>query len=463
MTQTFSYLMIGSFDALHCVLDSLWDYLRFKVIAESDDWIFLEESNEIVLEQTSLEEFSFSVMEGYYGTTLAFRSKIVYDLYRVYQDGNFIAETEDPILNLPYRLTKKQQKTLKIEGFLKKDGDYLLSAYSSYLLLVPERVKRTDYLLSVIVPVYNAQIFLPRTVDSILSSSLSDLEVILVNDGSTDESLKICKWYAKHYPCVSVITQQNQKVAIARNTGIKAALGEFVAFVDNDDIVHPLMYEKLYNTCQMKHTDIVIAPTIIRNDIGEKEILLTCPGKKEDIVLYSYEEMMKNKWSKDNIFFVAVWNKIVRTSLVKQVPLFPEDYPNDIVLYEDSAYTSTLYSYLEKFALCKEAYYIRDKRKQKTLWTLSTLHKTECADDVWKSFIYAYSYPLYHRSSHYSELSDYSNFKRLIESYDKFKNPSPLWYYRNEELTKLINSQKLYENSLIMADNHLADVVRKLQ
>ena len=82
---------------------------------------------------------------------------------------------------------------------------------------------------------------------------------------------------------------------------------------------------------------------------------------------------------------------------------------------------------------------------------------------MWKSFIYAYSYPLYHRSSHYSELSDYSNFKRLIESYDKFKNPSPLWYYRNEELTKLINSQKLYENSLIMADNHLADVVRKLQ
>ena len=82
---------------------------------------------------------------------------------------------------------------------------------------------------------------------------------------------------------------------------------------------------------------------------------------------------------------------------------------------------------------------------------------------MWKSFIYAYSYPLYHRSSHYSELSDYSNFKRLIESYDKFKNPTALWYYWNEKLTELIRSQKLYDNVLIMADGHLKNIVEKFR
>jgi glycosyltransferase involved in cell wall biosynthesis len=93
---------------------------------------------------------------------------------------------------------------------------------------LPKRDKSDDYKVSVVIPVYNSQIFLPRTVDSILSSSMSDIELILVDDGSTDDSLSICKWYAKKYPCVSVIKQKNQRVAVARNNGILAAKGEYL-------------------------------------------------------------------------------------------------------------------------------------------------------------------------------------------------------------------------------------------
>ena len=78
--------------------------------------------------------------------------------------------------------------------------------------------RKSNYKISVVIPVYNAEIFLPRTIDSILSSSMPDIEIILVDDGSTDNSLNICKWYAKNFPCVSVIQQKNQRVAIARNT-----------------------------------------------------------------------------------------------------------------------------------------------------------------------------------------------------------------------------------------------------
>jgi glycosyltransferase involved in cell wall biosynthesis len=74
---------------------------------------------------------------------------------------------------------------------------------------LPDR-KKSDYKISVVIPVYNAEIFLPRTIDSILSSSMTDIEIVLVDDGSRDNSLDICQWYAKNFPCISVIHQTNQ-------------------------------------------------------------------------------------------------------------------------------------------------------------------------------------------------------------------------------------------------------------
>jgi hypothetical protein len=82
---------------------------------------------------------------------------------------------------------------------------------------------------------------------------------------------------------------------------------------------------------------------------------------------------------------------------------------------------------------------------------------------VWKAFIYAYSYPIYNRNWKNWELCDYASFKRLIESYDKFKDPSPLLDYRNNQLKELINKQKLFKNNLIMWDSHLKDIVDKLK
>jgi glycosyltransferase involved in cell wall biosynthesis len=83
-------------------------------------------------------------------------------------------------------------------------------------------------LVSVVVPVYNCESFLDRCIKSIISQSFKDIEIILVDDGSTDDSLSICKWYAKKYPCVSVIKQKNQRVAVARNSGILVAKGEYL-------------------------------------------------------------------------------------------------------------------------------------------------------------------------------------------------------------------------------------------
>ena len=463
MSQTFVYCSIWTTQNLYYDVDKdiSGSYIRFKVVAESLENGILGESNEINISYSDIEKFDVTALDGYNGTTLVFRSRWVYDLYRVYNKGILVAETEDPLLELSYNIAKNELSEFDVEWYMIYENKYTLWGISRGIVKIPER-KKTNYKISVVIPVYNAQVFLPRTMDSILSSSMSDIEIILVDDGSTDDSLSICKWYAKNFKCVSIIQQSNQRVAKARNNGMRAAKGEYIAFVDNDDIVHPFMYENLYNACKLENVDIAIATTVIRKDINDKEFYLRMPKKKESVVVYTYEDMMKNIHNSNNMYFVAVWNKIVKREVALQVQ-FPDDYPKNIVSYEDSAYTPTLYSYIDKFVLCKDSYYIWDKRKQKTIGTASTMHKRESADDIWKSFIYAYSYPIYNRCEKHWRLSDFINFKRLIESYDKFKTPSPMLNYWDEKLKELINTQKLYDNDLIMWDNHLKDIVDRLR
>ena len=462
LSQTFTYYSIHLTSNLYYNLSTDQNdcFIRFKVVAENSNGNVLSESNEIIISCSDIEKFEITALNWYAWTTLAFRSKWVFDLYKVYDKNWLIAETEDPILELLYKITKTKLNEIMVEWYVKKDDEYVLWGISEGIAKLPDR-KKSDYKISVIIPVYNAETFLPRTIDSILSSSMTDIEIILVDDGSTDDSLKICNRYAKNFPCISVIQQKNQRVAIARNNWVSKAKGEYLWFVDNDDIVHPYMYENLYNVCKNEKTDIAIATTIIRNDVNSKELCLDMPNSKEKIIIYSYDEVVKNKHNKDNMYFVAVRNKIVKRKVAEQVK-FPTDYPNNIILYEDSAYTPTLYSYIDKFALCKDAYYIWDKRKQKTVGTASTMHKSESADDIWKSFIYAYSYPIYNSWKKHKELSNYTNFKRLIESYDKFTDASSLFNYWNEKLKELIKSEKLDKNKYIMSNDHLKDVINKL-
>lgn len=221
------------------------------------------------------------------------------------------------------------------------------------------------------------------------------------------------------------------------------------------------MYENLYNACKTEKTDIAIATTIIRNNINVKELCLNMPNHHKDVVVYTYEDVIKNKHNKDNMYYVAVWNKIVKTEVAKKVQ-FPTEWPTKVILYEDCAYTASLYSYIDKFALSKNALYIYDKRKQNTVGPYSVMYKNKSSDDIRKAFIYAYSYPIYNRSKKHRELSDYASFKRLIESYDKFKTSSPLLDYWDEKLKEVIKKEKLMENKLIMADEHLREVVNKL-
>ena len=102
-------------------------------------------------------------------------------------------------------------------------------------------------MISVIVPIYNVEEYLPTCIESILNQTYKDLEILLIDDGSTDNSGKICDEYAKQDKRCIVIHQQNKGVSATRNTGLNYATGKYISFVDGDDYIHPQMIEILYN------------------------------------------------------------------------------------------------------------------------------------------------------------------------------------------------------------------------
>lgn len=113
-------------------------------------------------------------------------------------------------------------------------------------------------LISVIVPVYNVEKYLNRCVDSILNQTFKQIEIILVDDGSTDNSSIICDEYYDRYKNIKVIHKENNRVAAARNDGIKIATGKYIALVDSDDWIEPNMLEEMYDKAEKFDTDITM-------------------------------------------------------------------------------------------------------------------------------------------------------------------------------------------------------------
>lgn len=133
---------------------------------------------------------------------------------------------------------------------------------------------KTGEKISVIVPVYQVEAYLPCCLDSILAQTYSNLEIILVDDGSQDRSAEICEMYAKKDSRIKVIHQRNQGVSAARNAGLAIATGEWVGFVDGDDWINPEMYEYLLNLAVMYQSNLVQCG-IYYEEGGTQEILYT--------------------------------------------------------------------------------------------------------------------------------------------------------------------------------------------
>lgn len=146
-----------------------------------------------------------------------------------------------------------------------------------------------ETLLSVIVPVYNVEKYLVKCVDSILDQTYSDLEVILVNDGSRDSSGRICDTLAQKDPRVRVIHQENGGLSRARNVGIEAATGEYITFVDSDDWIEADAYAHLMGLMERDRVKLVCGGNYNVDERSGERTLGVCPRKEEVITT---EEMV---------------------------------------------------------------------------------------------------------------------------------------------------------------------------
>ena len=131
--------------------------------------------------------------------------------------------------------------------------------------------------ISVIVPVYNVEKYLPTCLQSLVAQAFADMEIVAVNDGSTDGSLSVLQTFAKQYPFLQVISQENQGVAAARQAGIKQARGQAVCFVDSDDVLTPGYLEELWRVYENTGAKMVVGP------------LVRFPGKSPDSLTSLFE------------------------------------------------------------------------------------------------------------------------------------------------------------------------------
>lgn len=166
--------------------------------------------------------------------------------------------------------------------------------------------------ISVIIPVYNVENYLKKSVDSVLNQTLIDIEVILIDDGSSDNSPSICDDYKAKDSRVKVIHKENAGVSSARNDGLKIATGQFVTFVDSDDFIAPYMYEKMYNSAMKNNADMTIC-NFVKTD-GKGVVNFEEDSSKEEI--YDAKGAFELIADFSLPIQVTVWNKIYRKNIV---------------------------------------------------------------------------------------------------------------------------------------------------
>lgn len=180
--------------------------------------------------------------------------------------------------------------------------------------------------ISIIVPVYKVEKYLYKCIDSILAQTLTDFELILIDDGSPDNCGRICDEYSKRDSRVIVIHKENGGLASARNAGLDIAQGDYIGFVDSDDWIESDMYELLYNLCTENDCDISnISSIIYFKDRIQK-------NGSYPLVVHSRPEAMKAMLMGE-LYDEVVWTKLIKRTLLEDIR-FPEG-----IVYEDTAFT----------------------------------------------------------------------------------------------------------------------------
>lgn len=202
-------------------------------------------------------------------------------------------------------------------------------------------------LISIIVPVYNVESYLERCVDSICNQTYKDLQILLIDDGSTDKSGRICDALERKDKRIEVYHKKNGGLSDARNFGLKHARGKYVTFIDSDDIVSTKMIKKLYELIRQHNSDISICDPIhiFSNDYDQYKF------EDSQYIQFLTNTAALNMMFYQKDFLVSAWGKMYKKDLFKDIE-FPVG-----MLFEDSAIMYKLFSLCQSIVYSKAKYY----------------------------------------------------------------------------------------------------------
>lgn len=253
-------------------------------------------------------------------------------------------------------------------------------------------------LISIIVPVYNAERYLNVCIQSIVSQNYTNIEIILVNDGSTDKSADICDDYARRDKRVKVYHIKNGGAAHARNYGIKKAQGKYLMFVDSDDYIDCSYTEKLYTLVKDSNVDLGIVSYYEFYDSGEEvkhKLNFETANSLSENIFIDYCVLG------ERLFYPYI--KIYKMDIVKDNNIF---FPEDMVTAEDQAFNYMYLAHVKKYKYLDECLYAYRKGNSESLSSI--------ADD----------------KSYYSEVKNLKLKRKFFDDFDvRYKESMLLWHY----------------------------------
>lgn len=234
---------------------------------------------------------------------------------------------------------------------------------------------------SVIIPVYNDEIYIKECLDSLKKQTFKNFEIICINDGSTDETQRVLETYALKFPKYKIINQENKGLSIARNNGLKEAVGEYIYFVDSDDVLKENTLEVAWNKCKEFNLDALFFSF---ENFSDSETMKTRYSHMMDSLkrkcYYAKQpcsgQKMLIEFNKNNEYYVTVWAQITRKEFLKNngIQFYPE------ILFEDNLYTMQVLLKSEK-VMC-----INDILYRKRIRENSIVTRKENAENI-KGFL----------------------------------------------------------------------------
>ena len=282
-------------------------------------------------------------------------------------------------------------------------------------------------LVSVVIPIYNVENYLQRCVDALLQQTYRELEVILVDDGSTDRSGDICDYYAKKDVRVKIIHQMNAGQSAARNAALKIASGKYICFVDSDDYVPMNYIETLYQWLTETGADVSLCEYI--KFTGELVNDADVPAGSDEKIYYSNVELIKNMHTVADELYVVMWGKLFKRELIEGI-CFPEGR-----ICEDLAVLYQIYDRVKKAVYVNKAmyYYFRNNVGSSTFRINDKFYQ-----DVYLALEEEITYML----TKHKELADYPRKTYMYWLLDYYRKLKTTQSGNKDQLSRLHNKYK---------------------